>query len=48
MAPRAAARGVAEHHMRAYLTRSGDVREACEVTDEAEDEALKMINLARD
>ena len=35
--------------MRAYLTRSGDVREACEVIErEAEDEALKMINLARD
>ena len=44
-----AARGVADHHMRAYLTRSGDVREACEVIErEAEDEALKMINLARD
>ena len=44
-----AARGVAEHHMRAYLTRTEGAAEAAQVIErEAEDESLKMINLARD
>ena len=44
-----AARGVADHHMRAYLTRTKGAAEAAKIIEkEAEDDSLKMINLARD
>ena len=44
-----AARGVADHHMRAYLTRTKGAAEAARIIEqEAEDDSLKMINLARD
>ena len=44
-----AARGIADHHMRAYLVRGTGAAEAARIIEkEAEDDSLKMINLARD
>ena len=44
-----AARGIADHHMHAYLCRTKGAADAARVIEkEAEDESLKMINLARD